>query len=135
MGQQHALVAKIKDPALVCENRSSPCKPREVFLLLHSALGRPPPESCKQFWGLPFKKDVGRIKIRQQHKWLEAWGAQFRRKELGVSSLEKRGLRGELITAFECLKRGYIGDGGRLASVASRGQGKEPWAEIAAGSI
>jgi len=51
-------------------------------------------------------------------RWMEYLCYEERLRELGLFSLEKRRLQGDLIAAFQCLKGAYKKDEGRLFSRA-----------------
>ena len=129
MSRKGVLAAQKANCVLGCIKSSVASSLRGVILPLCSSLVRPHMESCIHLWSPQHRKDMDLLEQVQRRatimiRGLEHLSCEDSLRELGLFSLEKIRLRGDLIAAFQCLKGPTRKMGtGFLAGSATIGQG------------
>ncbi|KAK4812268.1 hypothetical protein QYF61_012943 [Mycteria americana] len=121
MSRQRALAAQKANRILGCIKSSVGSRLREAILPLCSALVRPPPAVLPPALEPSAPEGHGAVgagpeEATKMVRGLEHLSYEDRLREVGLFSLEKRRLWGDLIAALQYLKEAYRKDGDRLFS-------------------
>ncbi|KAK4832997.1 LOW QUALITY PROTEIN: hypothetical protein QYF61_027021 [Mycteria americana] len=119
MRWQCVLAPRAANRILGCIKRSMTSRSREVILPLYSALVRSHLEYCIQLWNPQHRKDMDLLDWVQRRptkmiRGLEHLSYGERLRGLGLLSLEKRSLEGDVIAAFQVCCNRTRGNGFKL---------------------
>lgn len=95
---------------LECTKHLTESWSKGIIIPLYLALLQPHLENCVYFWALQDKTDVKKFErvqrtVEELVKWLESMFCEGRLRTLGLSSLEKRRLRDDLIAFCNFMRR------------------------------
>ncbi|KAF7241624.1 Monoacylglycerol lipase ABHD2 [Varanus komodoensis] len=127
MSQQCDAMVKRANATLGCIARSVASRSREVLLPLYMTLVRPQLEYCAQFWAPHHRKDIVRLQSVQHRvtrlvAGLQGMPYEARLRELGLFSLEKRRLRGDMLATYRYVRGCHMEMGKDLFSPAEEGR-------------
>ena len=128
MGQHCALMTLKANRILNCIKRRGANRAGEMILPLCSVLLRPHLEYFVHMWSPRYRRNMDLLERAQRRvakmiQGMKHCSYKDRLRELGLFSLGKRSLWGDLRAASQCLKRGYKKEGDSLAG-SLIGQGK-----------
>ncbi|KAJ7428255.1 RNA-directed DNA polymerase from mobile element jockey-like protein [Pitangus sulphuratus] len=124
MNLQCVLAARWANHILGCIKYTIASQSMTVIAPFYSALVRPHLKYCVQFWAPQYKKDIKLLESIQKRamqmvKGLEVKSYEEQWRSLGLFSLEKRRLRGDLIAVYNFLMSGSRKAGADLFSLVT----------------